>query len=347
MDEGLVVGGVRAERGKRKIVKLPVTVDINGAPLEIVTHIVSGKKPGPVLTLLSMQHGNEWMTVLVLRQLLESLDLNELKGTILAVPVANQVAFATGTRCILDDSDSPDLNRAYGGEFAWMADQMARVITDELLKKSDYMVDYHISDWGSTMADISVGEDYSNPAIVKKCMDMAKAFGYPGLHILRVCSGFPGPRSGLGYAGQILGLPCIVAEIGGLGFGAEIEKRWLDQNVDGTKSLMRHLGMLEGKPTYAPRYLVTRNRWRISPTKAGYLEPLVGLDKQFTEVAKGQPLARLTSPYTFEELETLRSPGRGVIFYACRSYMVRPGGWAFGVTNMEDGKSGWFTKDQF
>ncbi len=347
MDEGLIIGGVRAERGTRKIARLPVTTDLNGAPVEIVAHVVSGKKPGPVLTLLSMLHGNEWMSVLILRELLASLDLGELRGTVIAVPVANQVAFATATRCIQDDSDGADLNRAFGGEFVWMADQMAKVIVEELLKKSDFLVDYHISDWGSTMADITFGDDYSDPAMVRKCAEMAKAFGFPSIHICHVCSGFPGPRSSLGWAGEILGIPGIVAEIGGLGFGAEIEKCWLEQNVAGTKSLMRHLGMLDGEPTYSSRYLVTRNRWRVSPSQAGYLEPLVGLDKQFTEVAKGQPLARLTSPYTFKEIETLRSPGRGVIFYACRSYMVRPGGWAFGVTNLEDGKSGWFDKDGF
>lgn len=347
MDEGLVVGGVRAERGKHKIVRLPVTTDLNGAPVEIVAHIVTGKRPGPVLTLLSMLHGNEWMSVLILRELLGSLDLSELRGTVIAVPVANQVAFATGTRCIQDDSDGADLNRAFGGDFVWMADQLANVIAEELLKKSDYLLDYHISDWGSTMADVTFGDDYSDPAMVKKCADMAKAFGFPSIHVCNVCKGFPGPRSSLGWAGQILGVPGIVAEIGGLGFGVDVEKSWIQQNVVGTKSLMRHLGMLDGQPTYAPRYLVTRNRWRVSPSRAGYLEPLVGLDKQFTEVAKGQPLARVTSPYTFEEVETLSSPGRGVIFYACRSYMVRPGGWAFGVTNLEDGKSGWFDKDGF
>ena len=45
---------------------------------------------------------------------------------------------------------------------------------------------------------------------------------------------------------------------------------------------------------------------------------------------------------TIEEVvDELRSPGRGVLFYACRSYVVRPGSWAFGVANLEEGKCQW------
>jgi len=43
----------------------------------------------------------------------------------------------------------------------------------------------------------------------------------------------------------------------------------------------------------------------------------------------------------FEVIEELRSPCDGVIFYGCRNYMVRPGGWVFGVADMEDNCSKW------
>jgi hypothetical protein len=42
-------------------------------------------------------------------------------------------------------------------------------------------------------------------------------------------------------------------------------------------------------------------------------------------------------------VDEVRSPGHGTIFYACRAHMVRPGGWAFGVANREDGRTGWVT----
>jgi predicted deacylase len=132
---------------------------------------------------------------------------------------------------------------------------------------------------------------------------------------------------------------------GGLGFGQEQEEAWVQENVRCIRNAMMYAGMLEGTPDLPGRYLVMHSRWRVAPSRAGYLEPLVGLDRQFTEVQKGEALARLIDPYTLEEVEVLRSPGRGVIFYACRPYMIRPGQWAFGVGNLEDGKTGWYARD--
>lgn len=86
-----------------------------------------------------------------------------------------------------------------------------------------------------------------------------------------------------------------------------------------------------------------KDYWRVSPRRGGYLEPLVGLDRQFGEVAKNELLATVTSPTTFAVIDELRAPGRGVIFYMCRSYLARPGAWAFGIANLEEGKSGWIT----
>jgi predicted deacylase len=113
---------------------------------------------------------------------------------------------------------------------------------------------------------------------------------------------------------------------------------------------MKHLGMIEGAPPRRQRCLEIRDYWRVSPRAGGYLEPAVGLDRQFTETAPGEILGRVTSPVTFELLDELRSPGRGVIFYMCRSHMVRPGGWAFGVAPLEgspgspSGAACWFER---
>jgi hypothetical protein len=81
----------------------------------------------------------------------------------------------------------------------------------------------------------------------------------------------------------------------------------------------------------------------VSPRVGGYLEPVIGLDRQFTEFAPGELMARVVSPFTFEIVDELKSPGRGTLFYSCRSNMARPGAWAFGVADME--KSAWVDVD--
>ncbi|MGH9320672.1 MAG: succinylglutamate desuccinylase/aspartoacylase family protein [Vicinamibacteria bacterium] len=151
---GIEIGGTRVPAGTKCFVVLPVTTDL-AMSIDIHTHVVAGTSEGPTLLLLSMLHGNEWFSVLILRELLSRIDPGSLSGNVIAVPVANTPAFLTGTRVIVDDSDEPDANRTFGGIYEWMTNQITRVIERELFTRSTHLIDYHVSDWGSTMADVS------------------------------------------------------------------------------------------------------------------------------------------------------------------------------------------------
>jgi uncharacterized protein len=334
------IAGKKFMPGIKEVIKIPVTRDLSG-DINIYSHILTGKNDGPTLLLLSMLHGNEWFSVLILRELMKRIDPNHLKGNIVAVPVANQVAFGTTSRCVLDDSDEPDANRSFDGKYNTLTNQITRVIEKELFSKADYLIDYHIGDWGCTMADIGYGSDYSDPKISEISKGMALAYGFPMIHAMRLNSGTHSHRTSMGSAGTKYNIPAIVPEIGGLGFGENQEKEWLEQNIQGLIGTMRYLGMLEGEIQYCEEYLFIKDYWRLSPKYAGYIETLIGLERQFTEVQKDEVLARVIDPYTFEVVEELKSPGKGVIFYMCRSYMSRPGGWAYGIANMEKDNSVW------
>lgn len=328
------VAGERVPAGSRKLVRIPVTKDICTS-VDIHAHVVAGRRQGPTLLLLSMLHGNEWFSVLILRELLNRVDPEDLAGSLIAVPVANPSAFITGTRCNLDDSDEPDANRTFGGIYQWTTNQISRTIEKELFSRSDYLIDYHVSDWGSTMADVSYTADHSKARVSETSRAMALAYGFPVLHGLRIFSGLRGGRTSLGYAGEKYEIPGIVAGLGGLGFGEAREAEWLEKNLQGTLGVMKYLEMIAGTPPYCERYLEIQDYWRVSPRSGGYLEPTIGLDRQLTEIAPGELLGRVVDPQTLEVLDELRSPGRGTLFYACRAYMVRPGSWAFGIADME------------
>lgn len=339
----MTVVGTLVPAGTHRVVRVPVAHDITG-PVDIVTHVVTGRRDGPTLLLLSMLHGNEWFSALILRELVARLDPATLRGNVLAVPVANAPAMLTRSRCVQDDSDEPDANRTFGGPYQWLTNQISRAIADELISRSNAIIDYHVGDWGATMADVSYVSDFVSESVSAQSRAMALSFGFPVVHALTIHTGLRGPRTSLGFAGEQYGVPGIVAEVGGLGFGDVQERQWLEQNVTGTIGVMRHLRMLDGAPPKLDRYLEVHDYWRVGPRAGGYLEPLVGLDRQFTDVQPNEMLARVIDPLTFEVVDDVRSPGRGTIFYACRAHMVRPGGWAFGVANREDGRTGWVTE---
>jgi predicted deacylase len=64
-----------------------------------------------------------------------------------------------------------------------------------------------------------------------------------------------------------------------------------------------------------------------------------------TEVQEGELLARVISPYTFEELELLRSPVHGILFGVARPYPVMPGDWAYFVADLDDERTYWIERD--
>jgi predicted deacylase len=156
-------------------------------------------------------------------------------------------------------------------------------------------------------------------------------------------SGVRGPRTSVGLAGERFRIPSLTIEVGGAGFDAHQEHLWRTKNIEAALAVMRHLRMIPGEPTHLDRYLYIRDYWRVTPRCGGYLEVLVGLDRQLTDVGPADLLGRVIDPATFEVLDELRSPGRGVLFHACRSSMVRPGAWGFGVARFEGAKAQWYS----
>lgn len=328
--------------GEKKIVTIPVTKDL-GVEINIKAHVLAGKYDGPTLLILSMLHGEEWFSALIIKELVKRLDLDKLRGNIIAVPVANTSAFNSGTRCVMDNSDEPDANRSFNGKYMWLTNQITRTIENELMSISDFLIDYHIGSWGSTMADIGYGSNYENDELSEISKGMALAYQFPMIHAMELFKGTHSDRNSIGCAGVKYNIPGIVPEIGGLGFGEEIEEQWLKDNISGIFGNLKYLDMLDGEPDYCDEYLFISDYWRTSPKNGGYLELKIGLDRQFTTIEKDEHLADIIDPETFEVLEEIRSPGEGVLFYTCRNYMVRPGGWTFGIANIE--KSKWIKKE--
>jgi len=67
------------------------------------------------------------------------------------------------------------------------------------------------------MGSVTCGRDFSDPTVSERAFRMARAFGRPHVRRSDFVTRFPGPKSSVGYAGQVLGIPGIISEIGGRG----------------------------------------------------------------------------------------------------------------------------------
>ena len=83
----------------RYVFELPIGRLLVGADLRLTMHVVRGAAgPGPSLGLLAGVHGDEVGGIRSIRDVLASLAVERLRGTVVAVPVANPLAWAAGTR---------------------------------------------------------------------------------------------------------------------------------------------------------------------------------------------------------------------------------------------------------
>jgi predicted deacylase len=343
----ITINGQSVGRGERRVVRVPVFTDLDGGEIALFIHAVVGAKPGPVFALHAGLHGSEWQSAEIVGRVLESLDPAEMSGTVLGLPVGSPPTLASRTRNMRDESDSADLNRAFGNEQAWITDQLARAITTHLLKHANAMMDFHCGLWGAAMGSVTCGRDFKKPGLAEQAFLMARAFGLTHLRRSDFVTRFPGPKSAVAYAGEVLGIPGIISEVGGAGFGTELEEAWLQTNVRGVRNVLQHLGILPGGPPASRKVMIFERVVRVNPTIAGMLEPVFKPeDMMKREVQAGELLGRVWSPYTFEVIEELRAPCRGLVDMVGRDYPVRPGDWAYLVVDLDHPGSRWIEPNQ-
>ncbi|MDR3331079.1 MAG: succinylglutamate desuccinylase/aspartoacylase family protein [Synergistaceae bacterium] len=301
-----------------------------GVDIDITAHVLAGVEDGPTLLLTSMLHGREWSPVLIIRELLKRLDIGTLKGNIIAIPVANALAFDPDTRRLMDNTDEPDANWPARGP-NHLSGTISRVIEKEFMTHANYLIDYRASSRGRMMANTGYRANYEDMSATKASTGMALAYGFP---VLRETSPFAGDGAGCGTmtpAWANSGIPAITPEIGGL--SEDAPRDWIDANVAGLMGILKFLGMLDGNPSYCEKYLQVGDLWRISPMNGGYVELAMGSPSLLAGVQEGQLLARIISPRTFETIEELRSPGDGYIIHSRGNCMTHPGGCVFGIAD--------------
>ena len=123
----VVIQGHKVGSYTRDYFTLPVSYMANGSKMEIPVHVVNGARPGPKL-------------------MLETVDMDKLSGTIIAVPCQNPVAFEWNRRNT--PLDSYNMNRTFPGNAkGWFTEQLAATISP-LCDDADYLIDWHGGEYG-------------------------------------------------------------------------------------------------------------------------------------------------------------------------------------------------------
>ncbi len=136
----------------REYVRLHVAKLASGADLRLGLHVVTGAKPGPTLGILTTIHGDETMPLMVVRELLSSLDVASLSGRVAAIPTANPLAVSVFNRQTPEQHGRTDLHEVFpGNPQGNLTQRMASVITTNLLDHVDALVDIHCGGSGGRL----------------------------------------------------------------------------------------------------------------------------------------------------------------------------------------------------
>jgi predicted deacylase len=341
------IGSIEVERGQRGFTRLPVTTLLEGADLAIPLHVVHGAKEGPTLGLISGIHGPETFVIRILREIILALDPQELSGTVLAVPVANPVAFARAKRSTPEeDIDFADMNRIFPGVRAKpafgggasppsdrsMTEMMAATVAEEFISRLDYMIDWHCH-WDGGLVMMLQNKDAEGD-VADRSRAITRYFGLGMINENRSS----GPITATGYANSI-GVVTAIAEIGGGYLPERTQKKALKMGVDGVFNVLRYLSMLPGAPVEPAPQFSAHVRPHVRPTKAGYLithcepEDMFEGEQLGIPVKKGDLLAEVYDPYTLETVERILSPVDGLVYMTRRSGPVEAGYHGFSIAD--------------
>jgi predicted deacylase len=315
----------------RYFVRVPVARLLSDHDLSIAIHIVAGEKPGPTLGLMAGIHGDETPGVRILQQLLAALDPAELAGTILAVPVANPLAWAAQQRATPEmDVDHNNLARVFHATdaaapaFDSVARRLAATLERTFFAAISHFIDFHC--FGrDTAARLMLYRTSQPSEIVATSAEMARRFNIGVIH------GVGGGQGTTSAMSARLGIPTIVAEFGATRCHIAAEQAFVQEAVAGTQRVMEYLEMLDSAPPNHASQLLVESATRISPSTSGYFLPTFDLEdlyapvhRQGIEVTAGQTLGHLFDTYTLQPLEQITAPhdGRLIILFRAGPYNV-------------------------
>lgn len=262
-DGAFVIGDLRVKPGEIASGYLAVP-EKDGVGAKIPITAIHGAKKGKVLALVAGLHPFEYPPILALYRLKAAIDPKELTGTVLMVHIANLPGFQRRTIYYVP-SDWKNLNRVFPGDInGTLSQRMAAVINQQVVKRSDALLDMHCGDGNEALIPYTYWMVSGDKAFDESTRQLALAFGLPHIIIDESRGKDPANSKYLGNTAILQGKPAITTESGYLG---RTDEESVARNVKGVLSVMRFYGMIAGAPepasdpVWIDKYEVVYSKW--------------------------------------------------------------------------------------
>jgi uncharacterized protein len=306
VSESITVAGVSVEPGTRRDLAPTASESFTGDRTTLPMAVINGIEDGPRVFVTAAVHGDELNGIAICRQLLEAVDLDRLRGSMVVVPIVNVLGVQIGSRYL---PDRRDLNRSFPGSHTGsMAARIARLLLEEVIIGSDVGVDLHTAANHRTNAPqvrIATQDETS--------LNLATTFGAPFVLDARLRPG------SLREAAFDRDVPALPSEAGG---PLRFDDDAIDTGLRGVLRVLRFLGAIDDAPPPAHEapMILHESRW-LRAQRGGILELHVSSGDH---IVPGQALWSTSSPLGAER-SSVEADEEGYIIGATTLPLVQPG----------------------
>ncbi|THE64643.1 succinylglutamate desuccinylase [Salinadaptatus halalkaliphilus] len=305
----------------------------SGIELTTTVHTYRGADDGPTLYVQAAQHGREINGTAALRRFHDRLPLEDLAGTVVAVPVANPLTFdrISYTTPEAIDSVNPNMNRVWPGDgegtlHQRMAARLWTYVTD-----ADAVVDLH------------TGSPDMLPHVVYREGDeeskaLGEAFGTDLLLAEPAEEDATDEWHRRGFAGKLRvaaaaeGIPSITPE---LAYNKQILEEAVELGVEGVLDVCRYLGLLPGAPPDRTQTLAQNHLGTVTATGSGLFRPALSLEVG-DRVEEGEALGTVYDPQRYDVVEAAVADRAGILYALTQEATVMAGDQLASVAAVQD-----------
>jgi len=312
MHKKLILGGVEILPGSNVTITIELPKLYN-MPTNLSVRVLRGKIDGPTIFVSAAIHGDELNGIEIIRRFRNLKILEELKGTIILIPIVNVYGVMNQSRYL---PDRRDLNRYFpGSPKGSLASRMAQIFFDEIVSKSSLGIDLHTASiHKSNIPQIrtNIDNEYT--------FRLAKAFEAPVILHSQTRDG------SLRAAAQESGVPILLYEAGE---ALRFDEQSIRIGVKGLLNVLHANGMLPDEikqETQKTPAVVRRSRW-LRASESGIIRTVKALGDT---VSKHEAIAYINSPLE-DEIYLIHAPYDGIIIGKSEIPLVQEGDAIFHI----------------
>ncbi|MGE4134021.1 MAG: succinylglutamate desuccinylase/aspartoacylase family protein [Bdellovibrionales bacterium] len=318
--------------GERKRLFLRVAALHDFTDMSLPVEVIRGKRDGPNLFISAAIHGDEISGVEIVKRVLKRVEVNDLTGTLIAVPIVNVFGYNARKRYL---PDRRDLNRTFPGRpNGSLAARLAWLFIEEIVSKCSHGIDLH-----------SGASHRVNLPHIRACLDdpeterLARAFGVQVVLHSALRDG------SLREAAREKGVSMMLFEGGE---ALRFDESVIEVGVEGCLSVMNEIGMLKGgfaegdtrdsrgaRPAATKEIFIAHGSFWVRAPHSGSFVPR---RKMGDRVRAGDVLALISDPFGIEEHE-VRSPVEGIIIGGTTIPLVHRGDAMFHVATFTNNRT--------